>query len=444
MVQDLIDELGRLPGVGPKSAQRIAFHILQAEPTDVRRLAHALIEVKDKVRFCAICGNVAQQEQCGICRDPRRDLTVICVVEEPKDVVAIERTREFRGRYHVLGGAISPIEGVGPDDLRIRELLARLADGSITELILATDPNLEGEATATYLARMIKPMGLRVTRLASGLPVGGDLEYADEVTLGRAFEEAPARCLTPARPLTTALRSARLCSTHRLRPCPREVPSMSDATLNTVTQDPDDFAVQIADQIKTFIVAVTEVSKVEEPEEAVPVLLLQVSQLLLAGGRLGAYEDILPDERYEPDLGAEPDADGLRERFAALLEPIDVYSEVFDPYEPRKAPVPARISDDLADLVTDLRHGLAHYEEDRTTEALWWWQFSYFSNWGSTASAALRALQSLIAHIRLNQPLQALDGLDTDQDAGDDDLAEEAGRVMVEEIAGPLGLRPVK
>ncbi|MDT0440677.1 recombination mediator RecR, partial [Streptomyces doudnae] len=164
------------------------FHVLQAEPTDVRRLAHALLEVKDKVRFCAVCGNVAQQEQCGICRDPRRDQSVICVVEEPKDVVAIERTREFRGRYHVLGGAISPIEGVGPDDLRIRELLARLADGSITELILATDPNLEGEATATYLARMVKPMGLKVTRLASGLPVGGDLEYADEVTLGRAFE----------------------------------------------------------------------------------------------------------------------------------------------------------------------------------------------------------------------------------------------------------------
>ncbi|WP_049573794.1 recombination mediator RecR [Streptomyces sp. SBT349] len=188
VVQDLIDELGRLPGVGPKSAQRIAFHILQAEPADVRRLAHALTEVKEKVRFCAVCGNVAQEERCRVCLDPRRDLTVICVVEEPKDVVAIERTREFRGRYHVLGGAISPIDGVGPDDLRIRELLARLADGSVTELILATDPNLEGEATATYLARMVGSLDLRVTRLASGLPVGGDLEYADEVTLGRAFE----------------------------------------------------------------------------------------------------------------------------------------------------------------------------------------------------------------------------------------------------------------
>ncbi len=188
VVQDLIDELGRLPGVGPKSAQRIAFHLLAADPTDVRRLVAALVEVKEKVRFCRTCGNVAEADECRICLDVRRDPTVLCVVEEPKDVVAIERTREFRGRYHILGGAISPIEGIGPDDLRVRELMTRLADGTITELILATDPNLEGEATATYLARLIKPMGLRVTRLASGLPVGGDLEYADEVTLGRAFE----------------------------------------------------------------------------------------------------------------------------------------------------------------------------------------------------------------------------------------------------------------
>jgi recombination protein RecR len=186
-VQDLIDELGRLPGIGPKSAQRIAFHLLAAEPADVTRLASVLQRVKDEVKFCKVCGNVAEAEECRICRDPRRDLTVICVVEEPKDVVAIERTREFRGRYHVLGGAISPIEGIGPDDLKVRELLLRLQDGVVTELILATDPNLEGEATATYLARLIKPIGLRVTRLASGLPVGGDLEYADEVTLGRAF-----------------------------------------------------------------------------------------------------------------------------------------------------------------------------------------------------------------------------------------------------------------
>ncbi|CAA9354505.1 MAG: RecR [uncultured Nocardioidaceae bacterium] len=188
VVQDLIDELGRLPGVGPKSAQRIAFHLLQADPVDVRRLAEVLVEVKDRVRFCSLCGNVAEDELCRICRDTRRDPSVICVVEESKDVVAIERTREFRGRYHVLGGAISPIEGIGPDELRIRELMTRLADGAVTEIILATDPNLEGEATATYLTRLLRPMGLRVTRLASGLPVGGDLEYADEVTLGRAFE----------------------------------------------------------------------------------------------------------------------------------------------------------------------------------------------------------------------------------------------------------------
>jgi recombination protein RecR len=188
IVQDLIDELGRLPGVGPKSAQRIAFHILAADPADVQRLAAVLREVKEKVRFCVVCGNVAEEEQCRICQDTRRDPAILCVVEEPKDVLAIERTREFRGRYHVLGGAISPIDGVGPDDLRIRELLTRLADGTVTEVILATDPNLEGEATATYLARLIVPMEIAVSRLASGLPVGGDLEYADEVTLGRAFE----------------------------------------------------------------------------------------------------------------------------------------------------------------------------------------------------------------------------------------------------------------
>ena len=187
-VQDLIDELGRLPGIGPKSAQRLAFHILAADADDVRRLADILKLVKDTVKFCEVCFNVSEEDRCRVCRDPRRVDDVLCVVEEPKDVVAIERTREFRGRYHVLGGAISPIEGIGPDDLRVRELMTRLADGEVTELILATDPNLEGEATATYLARLVKPMGLRVTRLASGLPVGGDLEYADEVTLGRAFE----------------------------------------------------------------------------------------------------------------------------------------------------------------------------------------------------------------------------------------------------------------
>jgi recombination protein RecR len=188
VIQDLIDELGLLPGVGPKGAQRIAFHLVSTDPADVRRLAAALLEVVERIKFCRTCGNVAQEDECRICRDPRRDPAVICVVEEPKDVAAIEKIREFRGRYHVLGGAISPIDGIGPDDLRIPQLMTRLSDETVTELILATDPNLEGEATAAYLARLVKPIGLRVTRPASGLPVGGELEYADEVTLGRAFE----------------------------------------------------------------------------------------------------------------------------------------------------------------------------------------------------------------------------------------------------------------
>ena len=187
-IQDLIDALGRLPGIGPKSAQRIAFHILQSENETAQALIDAISTVKERVKFCVQCGNVSEEDECRICRDPRRDPTQICVVEESKDVIAIERTREFRGKYHVLGGAISPIDGIGPEQLRIRELMTRLADSNIVEVILDTDPNLEGEATATYLARLIKPMGLKVSRLASGLPVGGDLEYADEVTLGRAFE----------------------------------------------------------------------------------------------------------------------------------------------------------------------------------------------------------------------------------------------------------------
>ncbi|WP_154604801.1 recombination mediator RecR [Arthrobacter sp. AQ5-05] len=187
-VQELIDELGRLPGIGPKSAQRLAFHILEADTEDMQRLVRAIITVKERVKFCTVCGNVTEMELCNICRDDRRDPTVICVVEESKDVLAVERTRAFRGRYHVLGGAINPIAGIGPDQLRIRELLTRLNDSQIKEIIIATDPNLEGEATATYLSRMLKTIGITVTRLASGLPVGGDLEYADEVTLGRAFE----------------------------------------------------------------------------------------------------------------------------------------------------------------------------------------------------------------------------------------------------------------
>jgi recombination protein RecR len=188
VLQDLVDELSRLPGVGPKSAQRLAFHLLSADPVEVDRLVESIRQVKARIRFCTGCGNVAEDELCRVCRDPRRDRSVICVVEEPKDVVAVERTREYRGLYHVLGGAISPINGIGPDDLRIRLLLTRLAGDEVQEVILATDPNVEGEATAAYLTRLIAPLGLTVSRLASGLPVGGDLEYADEVTLGRALQ----------------------------------------------------------------------------------------------------------------------------------------------------------------------------------------------------------------------------------------------------------------
>ncbi len=186
-VQALIDELGRLPGVGPKSAQRIAFHLLKLPKDDAVRLAQAIAEVKERISFCRRCFNVTEGEECGTCLDDRRDPTVICVVEEPRDIVAVEKTQEYRGRYHVLQGAISPIEGVGPDQLRVRELLARIADEGIAEVILCTNPNIEGEATAMYLARLIVPLGVKVTRIASGLPVGGDLEYADELTLGRAL-----------------------------------------------------------------------------------------------------------------------------------------------------------------------------------------------------------------------------------------------------------------
>jgi recombination protein RecR len=188
VVQDLIDALSRLPGVGPKSAQRIAFYLVQTDDDQAKELAKILLDAKERVRFCETCGNIAEAELCNICRDPRRTKEAICVVEESKDVQAIEKTREFRGFYHVLGGAISPIDGIGPDNLRIRELMARLNDPAIKEVIIATDPNLEGEATATYLTRLLAPLGITVSRLASGLPVGGDLEYADEVTLGRAFE----------------------------------------------------------------------------------------------------------------------------------------------------------------------------------------------------------------------------------------------------------------
>lgn len=186
-VSELIDELSRLPGIGPKSAQRLAFHILKNNREDAERLAEAILHLKDKVKFCPVCYNVTDEPVCEYCRDSRRDETVICVVEEPRDIVAMEKTGEFQGRYHVLGAAISPIDGIGPEDLRIKELLKRLEDGKVVEIIIATNPNIEGEATAMYLTKLIRPLGIRVTRLASGLPVGGDLEYADEVTLGSAL-----------------------------------------------------------------------------------------------------------------------------------------------------------------------------------------------------------------------------------------------------------------
>lgn len=188
MLQALVDELGRLPGIGPKSAQRIAFHLLKVAPEDALRLADAIVAVKERVTLCPRCFNVAEGDLCDICRDPRRDGAVVCVVEDPRDIVAVEKTQEFRGRYHVLQGALNPIEGIGPDQLRVKELLARLDDEGVQEVILCTNPNLEGEATAMYLARLLKPLGVRATRIASGLPVGGDLEYADELTLGRALQ----------------------------------------------------------------------------------------------------------------------------------------------------------------------------------------------------------------------------------------------------------------
>lgn len=187
-VQALIDEFGRLPGIGPKSAQRIAFHLLKLPNEDAQRLARAIVEAKAKVRFCDVCFNVADDDLCPICADPRRDPSIICVVEESRDIVAIERTGEFRGRYHVLMGAMNPLEGIGPEQLKIRELVTRLGGDEVQEVIVCTNPNTEGEVTAMYLARLLSPIGVRVTRIASGLPVGGDLEYADELTLGRAIE----------------------------------------------------------------------------------------------------------------------------------------------------------------------------------------------------------------------------------------------------------------
>ena len=292
VVQDLIDELGRLPGVGPKSAQRIAFHLLAADPADVRRLVHALTEVKDKVRFCAICGNVAEDEQCRICRDPRRDPTVLCVVEEPKDVVAIEKTREFRGRYHVLGGAISPIDGHRPDDLRIRELMARLADGAVTEVILATDPNLEGEATATYLARLVKPMGLRVTRLASG-PAGrrrpGVRRRGHPGPSLRGTETAG--CLTDRR---AAARDEVENERGELSPAGSPTPR---STCAPTSRPP------------------TTVASGDQPRRArCRCCCSAVASCCSPAPGWAPSTTSCPTERFEPDAGPEPDVDPLRER----------------------------------------------------------------------------------------------------------------------------------
>jgi hypothetical protein len=277
------------------------------------------------------------------------------VVEESKDVVAIEKTREFRGRYHVLGGAISPIEGIGPDDLRVRELMTRLADDEVTELILATDPNLEGEATATYLARLVKPMGLRVTRLASGLPVGGDLEYADEVTLGRAFEGRGLIDVPPHLMCTPA-------------------DTNQEGGPMTTTDDLGDFTIEIADQVESFCVAVREIAAAEDPDYAISLLLLETSQLLLAGGRLGAISDVVPTERFEPDAGFDPDVEGLRTSLANLLERSTSTPALFDPYSDEPEVFTSRLSDDITDVMSDLLHGLQHYRAGRASEALWWWQ----------------------------------------------------------------------
>ena len=368
VVQDLIDELGRLPGVGPKGAQRIAFHLLQAEEPDVRRLADVLIEVKARVKFCSICFNVSEDDQCRICRDPRRDQTILCVVEEYKDVVAIERTREFKGRYHVLGGAISPIDGIGPEQLRVRELMMRLSDGTVTELILATDPNLEGEATATYLTRMLKDLDLTVTRLASGLPVGGDLEYADEVTLGRALA---------GRRSAHERRDGHRPARRRTSP-----QSIADSVLELPARPARDRRGKATSA------------------SAISLLLLEISQISLAGARLGAQRDFEPRQEYQPDVGPESDLDDMRLRLAEMLDNLDTYSYVFDPYVP--GVVESQLSDDLTSIASDLETGLRHYREGDVAEALWWWQFSYVSSWGNLAGVSLNALLSVVAHDRLD------------------------------------------
>ena len=380
-------------------------------PTDVRRLAHALLEVKDKVRFCAVCGNVAQEEQCGICRDPRRDPTVICVVEEPKDVVAIERTREFRGRYHVLGGAISPIEGVGPDDLRIRELLARLADGDGHRADPGHRPQSGGRGHR-HVPRAHDqahgpeghPPGQRAAR--GGRPGVRGRGHARACLRG----ETTSRCLTP--------------TLHAVGPGP--------GRLRRPDRRPDRELHRRGHRGGQGRRART---------ARCPSCCWRSPSCCWRAAGWARTRTSCPDERYEPDRARSRTWTSCASGFAVLLEPVDVYSEVFDPYEPRKAPVACRISDDLADVVTDLRHGLAHYRAGRITEALWWWQFSYFSNWGPTASATLRALQSLVAHVRLDQPLDGAGRPGHGRGPGRGRPGRGGRQVMAEEIAGPLGLR---
>src|SRR5699024_550133 len=307
--------------------------------------------------------------QCRICRDPRRDPSLLCIVEEPKDVVAIERTREFRGRYHVLGGAINPIDGIGPDDLRIRELMSRLADGEVKETIIATDPNVEGAAPATHRARMRTPMGITVSRLASGLPVGGDLEYADEVTLGRAFEDEGASM-----------------------PDSPDSPDNSDGPDNTEL-DTDLLALgtAVAASAEHYLETTQKVASGDNPDAAIPLLLLAVSDLSAVGARLGAIVDVVPARRFEPDDGPEFDVEPLRDSLMQVLDGVDEYYWVQDPVV-GPAVSTESLSNDLTDVAQALAVGLRHHRAGNASEALWWWQFSYLSDWGESAASATRVL----------------------------------------------------
>ncbi|GMA41054.1 hypothetical protein GCM10025883_30990 [Mobilicoccus caccae] len=371
-VQDLIDELGRLPGVGPKSAQRIAFHILVADEEDVTRLAQAIDKVKATVRFCITCGNVAEAEQCRICSDPRRDPTAVCVVEEPKDVVAIERTREFRGRYHVLGGAISPIEGIGPDDLRITELLSRLADGSVGEVIIATDPNLEGRPRPPTSAASSRQWGCGSA-------------------VSRRDSPSEATSNTPTRSPSVALSKEGECCMPEVR---RSVPEELDPDLQTLGEE-------TALEALAFLTVVREVAKGAVPDSAVPVITLALSQILVTGSRLGAINDVVPAQRFEPDLGSDEDVEELRLSLAELFTGIDDYAEVIDPLTTTELSR-SQLSGDIAEICAALMHGLRHHADGNMTEALWWWQFSYLATWGARAASALRAMQSILGHTRLD------------------------------------------